>query len=151
MIKAEPDGYEKTEGTDCYVSNCNENVPYKILNLTKANKDIELKCNPEFELEINLIDEPPYFNGTLKNLVSWRTNSPTRSCCNIVYPPKSGNDNNAAETFYQNDTLVTFLLPAMEFDLILYGLNFNVNPGTKIRLDSLRISHFTKKQIIIKY
>jgi hypothetical protein len=43
-------------------------VPYVYLNLTKANKDIELKCNPEFELDITLRDKEPYYNGTFKQL-----------------------------------------------------------------------------------
>jgi hypothetical protein len=150
FLKAEPDGYEETVGTDCYVSNCNENVPYVYLNLTKANKDIELKCNPEFALEINLVDEPPFFNGTSKNLLSFKTKTINRFY-NIEYPPLSGNDNKAATIFYQNDTLVSFLLPAMEFDLLLYGNNNSVNPPTRMRLDSMRISHLTNKQITINY
>lgn len=149
FLKAEPDGYEKTEGRDCYLSGCDD-VPYINLNLTKPNKNLEFKCNPEFTLEINLIDEPPFFNGTSKNLLSFKTNSINRFY-NLVYPPLSGNDNKAATIFYQNDTLVSFLLPAMEFDLLLYGNNNSINPPTRMRLDSMRISHLTNKQITINY
>lgn len=149
MLKAEPDGYEKTNGTDYPISGTGI-LPFVYLNLTKPNKDLELKCNPEFKLEINLIDEPPFFNGTSKNLLSFETNTINRFY-NLVYPPLSGNDNKAATIFYQNDTIVSFLLPAMEFDLLLYGNNNSVNPPTRMRLDSMRISHLTNKQITINY
>jgi hypothetical protein len=135
MIKAEPDGYEKTEGTDCYVSNCNENVPYVYLNLTKANKDIELKCNPEFELDLTLIDKEPFNIRTFKQLFAV-SNVGGRS---YLQP------NGEGSVFQFNDYSfkINLVMTNGELKIILKGYDHFINPPIT---DTLLLTTFILKQ-----
>ena len=137
MIKAEPDGYEETVGTDCYVSNCNENVPYVYLNLTKANKDIELKCNPEFELDITLIDKEPYYNGTFKQLYA-------------VFQ-QNGFSYSPAVTF--NDFLykTNITMPSGDLIIIIRGFNQSINPSTTENLYRTTLSLKQNVELTLEY
>jgi hypothetical protein len=141
MIKAEPDGYEKTEGTDCYVSNCNENVPYKILNLTKANKNLELKCNPEFELTLKYIDLLPIISD------GYVVSGVAKGSRGIVYPPNS--ENLAPYIKIVNDTIFTIKLPQGNFDLLTDFVNLSLN--TYFRVDSQRININQNIEAIINF
>lgn len=146
MLKAEPDGYEKTEGTDCFISNCNdENLPFKYLNLTKSNKDLELKCNPEFELEINLIDEPPYFNKTFMTLIFKMNGS--------FFDYLNNTDNGIYNSgfFVRNDTVVNSKMPYGTYDLILKSYDQSINPTQIEIIDSIRVYCDNSKSFNVKF
>lgn len=144
MIKAEPDGYEKTEGRDCYLLGCDD-VPYINLNLTKANKDLEFKCNPEFTLEINLIDEPPFFNKTFMTL-NFKMNG-------SFFDYLDDNDNGIYNSgfFVRNDTVVNSKMPYGTYDLILKSYDQSINPTQIELLDSIRVDCDNSKSFNIKF
>jgi hypothetical protein len=51
FLKAEPDGYEKTEGRDYPISGTGI-LPWGYLRLTRVNKNMVLQCNPEYKLTL---------------------------------------------------------------------------------------------------
>jgi hypothetical protein len=122
FLKAEPDGYEKTEGTDCYVSNCNENVPYKILNLTKANKDMELKCNPEFKLTLKYIKSNINLSylSVVVNLINSRNrlNYPHQNIENFIY----SDTGNTYHNFYNDKDIRYTVLPVGSYKFKVWGI-----------------------------
>jgi hypothetical protein len=144
FLKAEPDGYEKTEGRDCYLSGCDD-VPYINLNLTKANKNLEFKCNPEFTLEINLIDEPPFFNKTFMTL-NFKMNG-------SFFDYLDDNDNGIYNSgfFVRNDTVVNSKMPYGTYDLILKSYDQSINPTQIELLDSIRVDCDNSKSFNIKF
>jgi hypothetical protein len=138
-LKAEPDGYEKTEGLDNPPSGTGI-LPFVNLNLTKANKDLELKCNPEFELSISVVDNFPYFTGIYKNLL-------------IESPRNAGENGYVRRYYYFNNTYEEFktVFPLCSLIVYIKGSDTTVNPIRQITLDSIPILLNKKTQITLTY
>ncbi len=134
FLKAEPDGYEKTEGRDCYLSGCDD-VPYINLNLTKPNKNLEFKCNPEFKLDLTLIDKEPFNIRTFKQLFAV-SNVGGRS---YLQP------NGEGSVFQFNDYSfkINLVMPNGELKIILKGYDHFINPPIT---DTLLLTTFILKQ-----
>ena len=144
FLKAEPEGYERTEGTDYPISGTRI-LPFVYLNLTKVNKDLDLKCNPEFELEIKLIDEPPFFNKTFMTL-NFKMNG-------SFFDYLDDNDNGIYNSgfFVRNDTVVNSKMPYGTYDLILKSYDQSINPTQIEILDSIRVNCDNSKSFNIKF
>ena len=142
MLKAEPDGYEKTEGRDCYLSGCDD-VPYINLNLTKSNNDLEFKCNPEFNLDLTLIDKEPMYFGSFKELYVVSGNN------GFTYLQPNGES-----SFLRfNDILVkqNLIMPSGELIILIRGFNQAINPSTTETLLRTSLSLYQNIQLTLEY
>jgi hypothetical protein len=141
-LKAEPDGYEKTEGNDYPISGTGI-MPFVNLNLTKPNKDLELKCNPEFNLDLTLIDEEPLYVGTNKFFYIEFKNGLGG------YPQPNGGY--AGEYFNENQLSTSLILPSADLFIVLRGYNNSVIPTITDTLLKYPLSLKENQQIILKY
>jgi hypothetical protein len=144
FLKAEPDGYEKTEGRDYPISGTGI-LPWGYLRLTRVNKNMVLQCNPEFEVEIKLIDEPPFFNKTFMTLNFKMKGS--------FFDYLDDNDNGIYNSgfFVRNDTILNSKMPYGTYDLILKSYDQSINPTQIELLDSIRVNCDKPKSLVIKF
>lgn len=142
FLKAEPDGYEKTEGTDYPISGKGI-LPFAYLNLTKVNKDLELKCNPEFKLDLTLIDKEPLYFGSFKELYVVSGNN------GFTYLQPNGES-----SFLRfNDILVeqNLIMPSGELIILIRGFNQAINPSTTETLLRTSVSLNQNMQLTLEY
>jgi hypothetical protein len=138
FLKAEPDGYEKIYGNN--LPNSGTGIkPSVELNLTKANKDLELMFNPEFELSISIVDNVPYFAGTYKLLV--------------IKTPRYAEENGYLGNVYLNNTYeeVKTILPQCSLTVYIEGFDPAVNPNFYYTLDSIPLLLNKKTHITLEY
>ena len=94
-----------------------------------------LQCNPEFKLDLTLIDKEPYYDGTFKRLFAL-TNEFGRS---YVQPNGEGSVIKFTEYYYK----INLVMPSGSLRMILKGYNELINPPIT---DTLLLTHFTLKQ-----
>lgn len=142
FLKAEPDGYEKTEGRDYPISGTGI-LPWGYLRLTRVNKNMVLQCNPEFKLDLTLIDEEPLYVGTNKFFYIEFKNRLGG------YPQPNGGY--AGEYFNENQLSTSLILPSAELYIVLRGYNHSVIPTVTDTLLKYQFSLKENQQIILKY
>lgn len=142
MVKAEPDGYEKTNGTDYPISGTGI-LPFVYLNLTKVNKNLELKCNPEFKLDLTLIDRDPFYNGSFKRI----------SVLSLKYggsfPQQNGGG--TVKEFTDINFNTSFVIAANELLILLRGYDQSVLPNAIDTLIKLPYTLNKDAQITLEY
>ncbi len=142
FLKAEPDGYEKTEGRDYPISGTGI-LPFVNLNLTKANKDLELKCNPEFELDLTLIDKEPLFYGSFKELYVVSRNN--------LFTYLQPNGESSFLRFNDNLTKSNLIMPSGDLIILIRGFNVSINPPTTDTLALTTIILNKNIQLTLEY
>jgi hypothetical protein len=140
ILKAEPDGYEKIDNNSQFPISGREIIPSVDLTLTKPNKNLELKCNPEYELEISLIDELPYYPSDTLYFAIFQKYDHNRFY-QIQYP-----QGDYLNTVIRNRSeIFTARLPSFEFDIVIW------NPGNSESVDSMRINLISDSVINFNY
>ena len=124
FLKAEPDGYEKTNGTDYPISGTGI-LPFGYLNLTKANKDLELKCNPEFKLTLKYTKSNTnlsYLSIVVNSINSdYRVNYPHQNIEGFIY----SDTGNTYHNFYNDKEIRYTILPFGSYKFKIWGISNN--------------------------
>jgi hypothetical protein len=102
-----------------------------------------LQCNPEFKLDLTLIDEEPLYVGTNKFFYIEFKNRLGG------YPQPNGGY--AGEYFNENQLSTSLILPSAELYIVLRGYNHSVIPTVTDTLLKYQFSLKENQQIILKY
>ena len=142
ILKAEPEGYEKTEGTDYPISGTGI-LPWGYLRLTRVNKNMVLQCNPEFKLDLTLIDKEPLYFGSFKELYVVSGNN------GFTYLQRNG------ESSFRrfNNILLdqNLIMPSGELIILIRGFNQAINPSTTETLLRTYLSLNKNIQLTLEY
>ncbi|MFN5493094.1 MAG: hypothetical protein ACK5AQ_02405 [Bacteroidota bacterium] len=142
FLKAEPDGYEKTEGRDYPISGTGI-LPWGYLRLTRVNKNMVLQCNPEFKLDLTLVDKEPLYFGSFKELYIVSGNN------GFTYLQPNG------ESSFRrfNNILLeqNLIMPSGELIILIRGFNQAINPSTTETLLRTYLSLNKNIQLTLEY